>query len=87
MFVLIKVKFFGVEDDKPESDELTIETENTIPEAIKAIEKASGFPLSTNLNKGYGMLINGRSYNLVQKEGFILSEGDKLVILPKLGGG
>lgn len=87
MIVSVKVKFFVVEDEATGCEDLIIETENTLSEAIEAIEKASGFPLSRKLNRGYSMLINGRSYYLLLKEGFTLSEGDKIVILPKLGGG
>lgn len=87
MVVKIKVKFLIEEVEAVGTEELIVETENTIPEAIKAIEEASGFPLSCKLNEGYVMLINGRSYNLLTKKGFTLSEGDKIAILPKLGGG
>lgn len=85
--VSVKVKFLGMEDEKLDSKVFTVRTGGTLPEAIKAIEEASGFPLSSKLNKDYGMLVNGRSYYLLQKKGFVLSEGDKLVIIPKLGGG
>jgi len=87
MKVSIKVRYFVTEDETIGNEDLIIETENTLPDAIKTIEKVTGFPLSYKLNRGYGMLVNGRSYYLLQKEGFTLSEGDKVVILPKLGGG
>jgi molybdopterin converting factor small subunit len=66
---------------------LIINTENTLPEAISEIEKATGFPLGVRLGSGYGVLINGRSYHLLKKEKLVLKDGDKIVILPMLGGG
>ena len=85
--VTVNVKLMGVEDERQVNELYTIKTGNTLPEAIEAIEEVSGFPLSGKLNQDYGMLVNGRSYNLLLREKYILSEGDMIVILPKLGGG
>lgn len=87
MIVKVEVKFLAHLSEEPAVSKLEINTGNTLPEAISEIERVTGFPLGAMLENGYGILINGRSYRLLQQEKLILKEGDKLAILPALGGG
>ena len=85
--VKVEVKFLAHTAEISGVRKLVLTTANTLPDAVREIEKATGFPLESRLGQGYGILINGRSHRLLQKEKLVLKEGDKLAILPTLGGG
>ncbi len=87
MMVKVEVNFLAHIAEELGVRKLLIHTKNTLPEAVSEIERATGFPLSSKLECGYGLLVNGRSCRLLQKEQMILNEGDKIAILPTLGGG
>lgn len=87
MVIKVEVNFLAHIAEELGVRKLVINTKNTLPEAISEIERATGFPLSSKLESGYGILVNGRSYQLMQKEKLVLKEGDKIAILPTLGGG
>lgn len=85
--VLVEVKFLSHCFMEAGIKKIKLKTVRTMPEAIKEIEKQTGFPLDQKLKKGYSLIINGRSYLLLQKDGYLLKDGDVLAVLPKLGGG
>ncbi len=85
--VQVVVKFLAHSSAEAGIKKTMLKTANNLPDAIREIEKQTGFPLGQKLQKGYSLMINGRSYLLLQKDGFRLRDGDTLVVLPKLGGG
>ena len=87
MTAQVEVKFFAQIADEVGMKTLLIDAGQTVTEAIGTIERTTGYPLHDRLGSGCGILINGRSYKLRQKESFILKKGDKMAILPTLGGG
>jgi molybdopterin converting factor small subunit len=87
MKVIVEVKFFADLIDEIGIRSIVVETENTISDVIKSIENVTGFPLSQRLDEGYSLLINGRSFKVKQNRKYVLRSGDKLAVMPRLGGG
>lgn len=88
MSVKVKVKFFAHLIEEVGTKEITIESVvATVPDVIEEIEKKMGINISSRLDDGYSILVNGRSYHLFFKDQELLKEGDVVAILPRLGGG
>lgn len=85
--VKVEVCFLAQIAEESGVRKLVISTANTLPEAVSEIEKATGFPLASKLGSGYAILVNGRSYQLLQNEEIVLHDGDKIAIIQALGGG
>lgn len=85
--VKIEVHFIAQLAEELGVRKLITDTSHTLPEAVSEIEKVTGFPLASRLGCGYGLLVNGRSYLLLPKENYVLKDGDKITVLPMLGGG
>lgn len=87
VMVRVEVHFLAQLAEELGVRNLILDTSHTLPEVVNEIEKATGFPLASRLGYSCGLLVNGRSYLLLSKENYVLKDGDKIVVLPMIGGG
>ena len=89
MRVKVEVIFFAqfYEEVDLKSIEVEIDQDSSLFEVIKIIDLVTGFPLSEKLGKECSILINGRSFHLFEENEIVFENGDRVAVIPLIGGG
>ena len=85
--VRINVEFLTLMKKYSKIDEIEIMVPNDLSRALDYIIDRFNIPWKGNLEKHGAILINGRHYQSLLKDGADLSEGSTIVFVPLLTGG
>jgi len=83
----VKVKFAAGASSMAGMREICIKANPDPLVTLKLIEKQTGFPIRDKMGKEYTLLVNGKSFKTIQKEGIMIKEGDTILVVPFIGGG
>jgi molybdopterin converting factor small subunit len=89
MKVKIEVIFFAhfYEEADVKNIGVEIDQDSFLFEVISIIDLVTGFQLSEKLGKECSILINGRSSNLYEENEIVFEDGDRIAVIPLIGGG